>query len=158
MTVRTRNLTGFGDRGQTQNPTLQPGNPLGAFVAMVKRILVFLGLPFLVVGCATTFTNLTPQQQPRTTDNLYPVEFALGSRQQTLRWDSIRPEVLVGSETYELRPTPLMTNRWEGTVPIPKGKKLIQYRYKVDYEYNAMGKAKSGSAVSPEYQLRIVDP
>ena len=122
---------------------------------MVKKLV--LGLPLLLVGCATTFTNLTPQQQQRNADNLYPVEFALASREQALRWDTIQPQVVVGAETYVMRPTPLMTNRWEGLIPIPQGRNLIQYRYKVDYDYNAFGNAKSNRAVSPQYTLKISD-
>jgi hypothetical protein len=122
---------------------------------MVKKIV--LGLPLLLAGCATTFTNLTPQQQLRNSDNLYPVEFALASRQQSLRWDSIQPQIMVGFETYAMRPTPLMTNRWEGLVPVPQGRNLVQYRYKVDYDYNALGNAKSNSVVSRQYTLKITD-
>ena len=120
---------------------------------MVKKFA--LGLPLLLMGCATTFTNLTPQQQTRNPDNQYQVEFALASRQQALRWDSIQPLVMVGPESYPMRPTPLMTNRWEAFVPIPPGRNLIQYRYKVDYDYNALGNAKSNSVISPEYTLKI---
>ena len=116
--------------------------------------LCFVGL---LAGCATTFTNLTPQQQLRNPDNLYQVEFALASRQQSLRWDSIQPQILVGSETYAMRPTPLMTNRWEGLVPVAQGRNIVQYRYKVDYDYNALGNAKSSSVLSPEYTLKIAD-
>jgi hypothetical protein len=122
---------------------------------MVKKFV--LGLPLLLAGCATTFTNLTPQQQLRNPDNLYQVEFALASRQQSLRWDSIQPQILVGSETYAMRPTPLMTNRWEGLVPVAQGRNIVQYRYKVDYDYNALGNAKSSSVLSPEYTLKIAD-
>ena len=124
---------------------------------MDKKILSFLLLPALLAGCATTFTNLTPQQQIRNPQNLYPVEVAMSSRQQTLRWDSIRPQIVVGTEAYPMNSTLLMTNRWEGLVPVPKGKNLIQYRYQFDFDYNALGKAKSHTALSPEYTLRIVD-
>ena len=108
-------------------------------------------------GCATTFTNLTPQHQERNANNLYPVEVALDSRQQTLRWDSIHPQIVVGTEFYSMRPTKMMANRWEGLVPVPAGTNLIHYRYKFDFSYNAMGQPKSDSALSGEYTLRIFD-
>jgi hypothetical protein len=120
-----------------------------------KKLIPVLLLPLLVAGCNATFTNLTPQQQPRNAENLYPVEVSLASRQQTMRWSSFRPQIIVGTESYSMRPTPLMTNRWEGLVPVPAGKSEVQYRYKFDYEYNKLGKPGISSAFSPEYTLKI---
>ena len=56
-----------------------------------------------------------------------------------------------------MRPTQLMTNRWEGLVPVPAGTNIVHYRYKFDFNYNAMGNPKSDSALSREYTLRIID-
>jgi hypothetical protein len=125
---------------------------------MLKKFLPVLFLPLLLAGCATHLTNLTPQQQIRNANNLYPVEVALATRQQTLRWESIRPQIVVGTEFYPMRATLLMTNRWEGLVPVPPGTTSINYRYKFDYDYNAMGKPKSNSRLSSEYTLRIREP
>jgi hypothetical protein len=33
----------------------------------------------------------------------------------------------------------------------------VHYRYKFDYDYNALGKPKPDSAMSPEYTLRIIE-
>ena len=123
---------------------------------MYKKFLL-LTLPLLLAGCASTFTNLTPTRQVRNADNLYPVEVQLNTRQQTLRWHTIKPYVLVGNEAVPMRPTPLMKNRWEGLVPAPAGAKRVEYRYKFDYEYNAFGPAKTDSALSPKYELNILE-
>lgn len=124
---------------------------------MLKKVLPFVCLPLLMAGCTTaTFTNLTPQQQVRTTNNLYNVEVSLNTRQQTLRWDSIQPKIVVGNNFYPMHPTPLMTNRWEGLVPVPPDKNITSYHYKFDFEYNRMGKPGNDSAVSPEYSLKVV--
>ncbi len=125
---------------------------------MLKKFLPLLLTPLLLSGCATSFTNLTPLQQPRNPNNAYPVEVALASRQQTMRWDSIRPQIMVGDKFYPMRPTSLMTNRWEGLLPVPAGTEEVRYRYKFDYDYNAMGKPRQDSSMSPEYTLRIVNP
>ena len=124
---------------------------------MLKRILFLLCAPLLLAGCNATFTNLTPQQQVRSTNNLYTVEVALATRQQTMRWDSIKPQIMVGPELYTMRLTPLMTNRWEGLIPVPATTNLVHYRYKFDYNYNAMGPAQPDSALSPMYTLKILD-
>jgi hypothetical protein len=125
---------------------------------MLKKILPLLFLPLLLGGCAVTPTNLTPKQQTSNTNNLYMVEVALSSRQQTLRWDSVRPQIVVGTEFYPMRPTPLMTNRWEGLIPVPPGTKVVHYHYKFEFLNNVFGgPPEPNSASSPEYTLRIVD-
>jgi hypothetical protein len=124
---------------------------------MLKKILPLLLVPVLMGGCAATFTNLTPTQQTRNSNNLYPVEVAFNSRQQSLRWDSIKPQIVVGSETYPMRPTLLMTNRWEGLVPVPADASVVQYHYKFDFLDNAFGGPLPDSASSSQYTLRILE-
>ena len=124
---------------------------------MLKKLLPLLLAPLLLAGCQATLTNLTPQTRLRNPDNLYPVEVALASSQQTLRWDSIKPQIVVGNNFYPMRPTKLMTNRWEGLIPVPATASTIQYRYKFDFNYNAMGAPRSDSTLSKEYTLQIVD-
>lgn len=110
----------------------------------------------LIAGCASTFTNLTPLQQTRNGNNLYPVEVAFASPQESLRWDSIHPYLLVNGQLYDMHQTPLMTNRWEGYVPVPPTDNSVTYRYKFDYLYNDFGpQPKANSAYSPAYQLQL---
>jgi len=124
---------------------------------MFKKSLPVLSLSLLLAGCASQLTNLTPQQQTRNANNLYPVEVAFNSSQQTVRWQTIKPKIVVGNEFYEMRATPLMTNRWEGLIPVPPGTSIVHYRYKLDFEYNRMGKPGSDTAISSAYTLRIVN-
>jgi len=56
-----------------------------------------------------------------------------------------------------MRPTELMTDRWETLVPVPAGTNLIHYKFKFDYLYNAMPQPQPGSAASPTYSLRILE-
>lgn len=121
-------------------------------------MLPLLFAPLLLAGCTSTFTNLTPLHQTRNPNNLYPVEVKMESRQQTLRWDTIQPQIVSGNQVFPMRPTNLMTNRWEGLLQVPAGTTLVHYRYKFDFNYNAMGAPKSDSALSPEYTLRILEP
>jgi hypothetical protein len=124
---------------------------------MWKKILPVLSV-LLLTGCAATFTRLSPLQQPRSSNNLYPVEVAFNSQQQSLRWESIQPYVLVNGESYPLRPVPLVENRWEGFVPVPPGINSVDYRFKFDYKYNAVGsKPKPSSSYSAAYRLTIID-
>ena len=124
---------------------------------MLKRISSLLLLPLLLAGCAADITNLTPKQQIRSANNLYPVEVKLSSREQSLRWDSIKPQIFVNGEFYPMRPTPLMTNRWEGLVPVPAGANSVRYQYKFDFKNNAFGGPVPNSAFSREYTLKILE-
>jgi hypothetical protein len=124
---------------------------------MWKKFLPVLSA-LLLTGCAGTFTRLTPLQQSRNANDLYPVEVAFNSQQQSLRWETIQPYVIANGELSPLRPVPLVQNRWEGFVRVPPGANSINYRFKFDYKYNNLGTApKPSSAVSPIYKLNIVD-
>jgi hypothetical protein len=127
---------------------------------MCNKSLPVLSLSLLLLaGCATQLTNLTPLQQVRdTTNNTYRVEVAFDTRQQTVRWQSIQPKVIVGNQSYDMRPTPFMTNRWEGLIPVPPETSLIHYHYRFDFRYNRMGPPGNDNAISQEYTLRILNP
>jgi hypothetical protein len=124
---------------------------------MWKKTLILLPALLLLAGCATTTTNISAQRQVRNANNLYPVEVVFDSRQQSLRWDSIQVSVIVGKESYPMRPTKLMRNRWEGLIPVPPGVNAVSYRYKFDYQYTDFGKVGKGSASSHSYKLMILD-
>jgi len=124
---------------------------------MLKKFLPVLLLPLLLAGCVTQLTNLTPLQQKRSTNNLYTVEVALHTRQHTLRWESIEPQIIADQGTYQMRATPLVSNRWEGLIPVPPGVHSVEYRYKLNYQYNRMGNPGNGSYLSPKYTLQILD-
>jgi hypothetical protein len=130
---------------------------------MVKRLLPFavLTLALVIAGCTTvptTITSLTPKREYRNNTGLYSLEAALNSRQQTLRWDTVKASVMIGTEFYPMRMTSLMTNRWETLVPIPPGTTMLTYRFKFDFDYNAFGSPpKADSKLSPVYKLQIMD-
>ena len=111
-----------------------------------------------MAGCRGTVTNLTPRQEFRNASGLYPVEAAFITSQQSARWDSVKANVIAGQDFYPMRYTQHMTNRWETLIPAPPGTKIIYYRFKFDYLYNAFGSPPKGdSKLSPIYRLQIVD-
>jgi len=124
----------------------------------LKKFLPFLPV-LLLAGCTTaTFTRLTPNAQPRNANNLYPVEVVFDSHQQSLRWDSIQPYVLVNGQPLPLRPVPVVKNRWEGLVPVPPSASAVNYRFKFDYLYNNFGTAPKPNSVSSKvYTLKVLD-
>jgi hypothetical protein len=123
----------------------------------IKRVVPVCLLAIFLASCASkVITNLTPTQLPRNPSGQYLVEMKLDSTQQTLRYDSIVPHVVVGFDSYKMRPTLRMTNRWEALVPVSADKDTLLYRFKVDYEYNKFGsKPGQGSLSSGEYKLSI---
>jgi hypothetical protein len=130
---------------------------LSCKAARMKWKKFLLVLPaLLITGCAGTFTNLTPLEQTRNGNNLYPVEVSFASQQQSMRWDTIHPYLLVNGQLYDMQPTPMMTNRWEGFVPASPMESAVTYRYKFDYQVNDFSaKPKPTSAYSPAYHLTI---
>ena len=117
--------------------------------------------PLLLVaaltGCTGTLTNLTPQYQTRNATGLYPVAVAFHSRQQSLRWQSIKPTVMVGDQAYPMRLMPYMNDRWETLVPVPADQNTLHYRYKFDWQYNAVPVPQNDSMTSGTQTLRIVE-
>jgi hypothetical protein len=92
---------------------------------------------------------------PRNPNGIYLFEVALDTRQQTLRQETIKPYVLIGSSTYPMQSALMLNNRWEALVPVPATNKFVNYRYKFDYDYNRFGQRGSNSKLSPQYQLEI---
>ena len=125
---------------------------------MLKKFLPLLPV-LLLAGCATgTFTRLTPTQEPRNTDNLYPVEASFDSHQQSLRWNSVKAYVLVNGQALPMRRVPLVKNRWEGVIHVPPGASIVAYRFKFDYLFNVFGsQPQPDSIVSKVYTLKVVD-
>ena len=125
---------------------------------MLKKFLPLLPI-LLLAGCTTgQFTRLTPNQQPRNANNLYPVEVAFDSKQQALRWDSIKPYVIVNGRPSPMHQVPMVENRWEGLVAVPPGVSSVNYKFKLDYLYNAFGSVpQPNSESSRTYTLKISD-
>jgi len=124
---------------------------------MWKKSLLLLPALLLLAGCASVGTNLSAQRQLRNANNLYPVEVLFDSQQQSLKWDSVKAYAIVGKETYEMRKTHLMNNRWEALIPIPANVNSVTYHYKFEYLYNDFGGPSKGSASTKTYTLQIVD-
>lgn len=122
----------------------------------VKSSLLLLGLTAVLSGCATSkVTNLTPAKLPRRPDNSYTVEAVWTSRDATVRYQTMKPQVMIGQQFYPMRPVPVVRNRWESIIPVPAGEKKVRYRFKFDYDYNAIPVPLPGSVLSPEYTLEI---
>ena len=51
----------------------------------------------------------------------------------------LAPAVVVGFESYPMRRTLKMNNRYEALVPVTAGKDVLDYHFKVEYEYDRFG-------------------
>jgi hypothetical protein len=118
---------------------------------------VALGVLAVLCGCSTTISNLTPSQHPRNPNNLYPFEVTFDTNQKTVREQTLKPYVMIGTQLYPMQPAPMLKNRWEAQVPIGANTNHVYYRYKFDYEYDRIPTPGEGSRLSPTYQLEIVD-
>jgi hypothetical protein len=140
------------------NPTLQTARRRATLAGIMwKKSLLVLPALLLLAGCAAIGTNLSAQRQLRNPENLYPVKVKFDSKQQALRWDSIEAHVMVGKDSFPMRRTHLMNNRFEALIPVPADVHSISYHYKFDYLYNDFGGPQKGSASTRGYTLQIVD-
>ena len=122
-----------------------------------RNLTAVLAASVFLTGCSTTVTNLTPHSLPRNPNNVYPLEVEFSTSQKTIREDTLEGTVLFGQESYPMKRTPMLNNRFEAMVPIPASTNYIYYRYKFDYKYNKMPTPGESSRLSPTYQLEIVD-
>lgn len=121
----------------------------------LRNTVALLSLVFFLTGCSTTITNLTPASLPRNDKNLYPFEVEFETTQQSVRENTIKPYVMVGTEKYPMEKTPMLENRYEAMVPVAPTNNYIYYRYRFDYEFDRIPKAGQSSRLSPTYQLHI---
>jgi hypothetical protein len=124
--------------------------------SMKKLSLVFL-LGFLCTGCATTLTTLTPAQQSRNANNLYPVEVAWDTSQRTIVKNTVRGFVIVGADMYPMQKTPIVKDRWETLIPVPPDQNSTHYKFKFEYDVLQIPQRRAGSDSTREYRLEIVD-
>jgi hypothetical protein len=108
-------------------------------------------------GCSTTISNLTPSRQVRNANNIYPFEVQFQTAQKSIKQNTIKPYVIIGTETYPMQPTPMLKGRWEAQVPVAATNNFVHYRYKFDYEYDRIPTAGQSSRLSPTYQMQFSD-
>ena len=118
---------------------------IGPYVEEISA--VFAGVAARWLRRTATFTRLTPGQQPRNADNVYPVEASFDSQQQSLRWDSIQPYVLVnGQRTRRCARCPWSRTAGKAWCRCLPGAAAVNYRFKFDYLYNVWGKRPNPTA------------
>ena len=94
---------------------------------------------------------------PRSDAGVYPFELIFTSKATSTATDSIRPYLIMDENVIPMYRVPLLTNRWEVLAPIPAGKTVVNYRYKINYQYKDFGTRKSNSTLSDPYTLEITD-
>lgn len=159
-------------KGKTKAQTVAAGSvsasgktsftPLAAAVqtyGTMRKTLRFGGLlaAALLAGCGTTstVTQLSPRTQTRNPEGLYPVEIEFRSNMQALRKETLKTYLQVGENKYPMRRTPRLEHRWETLLPVPAATNAVNYRVKVDFEYNSFPSPKPDSVLSQPYQLQI---
>ena len=123
----------------------------------MKKIFILLLLPLALAGCSSSITNLTPSRLARNSDGTYRVEAAWQTTEQTIRPESLKPLVMVGLESYPMRPELVVSNRWEAFVPAPADQHLIHYWFRFDFLRNAISAPVEDCKTSQGFTLEIVD-
>lgn len=123
----------------------------------MKKIFILLVVPLALAGCSSSIINLTPSRLARNSEGAYRVEAAWRTSEQAIRPESIKPSVMVGFESYEMHPEPVVSNRWETFVPVPADQTLMHFRFRFDFTRNTIPAPVEDSKLSPEFRLEIVD-
>lgn len=123
---------------------------------MLKKMLMISSVALFAAGCASV-TNLTPSQMPKNDSGLYPFEMIFSTSSTSTAHDSIQAYLMMGENLIPMERTPLLTNRWEVLAPVPAGKDLVNYQFKVNYQWKDFGKRKENSKLSDPFELRIVE-
>lgn len=127
-------------------------------MGFTSKAFAFGLLALSLTGCtSSSIVNLTPKQQPRNESGLYLLEAEWRSNQRSIRYDTITPKVIVGTNEYAMRQTQLLTNRWEALIPVAKDGKFLNYHYKFDFKFTTVPAKLNDSKTSPPYQLKIVE-
>ena len=127
-------------------------------MGLISKALTFSLLALGLTACtSSSIVNLTSKQQPRNEAGLYLVEAEWQSNQRSIRYDTLAPKVVIGTNEYAMRQTQLLTNRWEALVPVAKDGKLVNYHYKFDFKYTTVPTKLNDSKISAPYQLKIVE-
>ncbi len=124
---------------------------------IVLKTLPVAALALLAAGCSSTLTNLTASKLPRNADGLYQIEAAWRTREQSVVVESIKPQVMVGTEFYPMRPVSTIEGRYEAFVPVPAGQNSLNYQFKFDFQNYRMHVRRPNSYMSPGYRLEIID-
>lgn len=124
-------------------------------MTLMKTAPVALAAVFFA-GCSS-ITNLTPSQMSRSADGFYPVEAQWRSRDQSLKTSTLQGHVVVGAESYPMKATPFVKDRWEAFIPIAPGESIVHYRFKFDFENKRFPQRQKNSLLSDEYTLKILD-
>jgi hypothetical protein len=120
-------------------------------------LIVFLAA-LLLGGCARAMlTNLTVSQQPRDPNGLYRVEIIWENTANGVHHETVHPVVLVGTNSFPMQRTALVSNRWETLLPVAADAAGVAYRVRVDWEFNAIPVPEANSKMSGAFQLIIKD-
>ena len=83
------------------------------------------------------------------------LEIEFRSNMQAMKRETLKPYLQVGDNNYPMRRTQRMADRWETLLPVPAATNRVDYRVKVDFEYNSIPVSKPDSVLSAPYQLQI---
>ena len=112
----------------------------------------------LLAGCASRMVNLTARSVEPASADVYRFEFQWDSSRRGANNPEVKVYVMIDETLYPLERIRGTTDRWEGNVPIPAGKPVITYRYKVDYTYPKISSRVAQSELSLPYFLEVQRP
>ena len=128
-----------------------------------NRVSFCLLCAMVFLGCINPrISTLTPETLPRNSSNLYPVEIVWESNSGTVKSETVKPVVWVGSNTYPMEKLlaedgKWVKNRWHTLIPVDPQQNEVSYLVKVDWKQSAISAAPGNSLRTEKRLLRIKD-
>lgn len=121
------------------------------------RILVLLGVTWLLAGCGPTLINNTPNPMPPNPSGIYTLSLTVKSEDGAILRDSLRPKVVIDGETYPMRASDVGRRVFDFDYVMPEGREKALYYYVLDYEVDYNGSPSPRQVTSSDvYELNLI--
>lgn len=122
----------------------------------LARLGAAVGLA-LLSGCATvSLTNLTPSSLPENPSEIYTFTLRVVARSNTVVTASISPHVVVGGQSYDMKPSGLGQGFYEYDYALPAGATQLAYYFLVDYKVEGNGQIANAESYTGISHVDIV--
>ncbi len=98
-------------------------------------LLLFTAISFLLGGCATTLTNLTPLNIPENPSSIYTFSVAAKIWQSNIDKDSIKTTIIINGQEQEMKLSDISNTIYDFDFKMPRDMNEVGYYYLLEYDY-----------------------
>ena len=98
-------------------------------------LLPFTAISFLLGGCASTLTNLTPLNIPENPSSIYTFSVATKIWQSNIDKDSVKTTIIINGQEQKMKLSNIGDNVYEFDFNMPRDMNEVGYYYVLEYDY-----------------------